>query len=163
MTLYNEYSYLINLICAALFGMLLGINRALNHKPAGLRTHALVALGAALAVVTINQFAPQHTDAASRVMQGIITGIGFIGAGVIIHHDANHRVEGLTTASSIWMSSMIGLACGSGLLLTAGVTLLLTLLLLTLGLWLEKQITRLSGHPCQFESDSKRSSPNNTA
>lgn len=142
----NELSVLINLGCAALFGMLLGINRELRRKPAGLRTHALVAMGSAMAVIIVCQLSPKDTDAISRVLQGVITGIGFIGAGVIIHRDTGLRVEGLTTAASIWVASMIGLACGSGLITTAGIGVLLALLLLTLGLWLDKKITNFSGH-----------------
>ncbi len=99
---------------ALLVGSALGINRNLRRKPAGIRTHALVSLSTAL--VTLIAFESTGHDAAatSRVVQGLVTGIGFLGAGVIIHHDAEHRVEGLTTAATVWMTAIFGIACGVG-------------------------------------------------
>jgi putative Mg2+ transporter-C (MgtC) family protein len=133
---------LINLLTAALAGALLGLNRQFHRKPAGLRTHAMVALGAALAVVTISRVAGANSGDVSRIMQGTVTGIGFIGAGVIIHHTEKDRVEGLTTAASIWLAAMLGLACGSGEWQIAGGSLVLALLILMFGGRLEKALTR---------------------
>ncbi|XEG74840.1 MgtC/SapB family protein [Pseudomonas sp. abacavir_1] len=135
-----ELALLFNLLCATLFGGLIGLNRQLHHRPAGLRTHALTALAAALAITVIQQLQPGTADAASRVAQGVLTGIGFIGAGVIVHHERRYRVEGLTTAATIWVSSMLGLACGTGHVLTAAVGLALTLLILVLGNHLEQRL-----------------------
>lgn len=88
---------LIRLLGAVLAGAVLGWQRERSDKPAGLRTHILVALGAAIFVVVPEQFA-MHSDALSRVIQGIATGIGFLGGGVILKHASERRIEGLTTA-----------------------------------------------------------------
>ncbi|MDF3933932.1 MgtC/SapB family protein [Pseudomonas citronellolis] len=136
----TQLPLLFNLLCATLFGGLIGLNRQLHHRPAGLRTHALTALAAALAITVIQQLQPGTADAASRVAQGVLTGIGFIGAGVIVHHERRYRIEGLTTAATIWVSSMLGLACGSGNVLTAAIGLGLTLLILVLGSRLEQRL-----------------------
>ncbi|AGI23863.1 MgtC/SapB family protein [Pseudomonas sp. MT3] len=136
----DQLELLLNLLIATLCGGLIGLNRELHNRPAGLRTHALTALAAALAVGVIQQMHPTSIDAASRVVQGVLTGIGFIGAGVIVHHERRYRVEGLTTAATIWVSSMIGIACGSGHVLTAVTGVVLTLLVLSLGTWLEHHI-----------------------
>jgi putative Mg2+ transporter-C (MgtC) family protein len=98
---------------AILAGAVLGLNRNLRGKAAGLRTHALVALGAALVVVTGAQLADRDI---TRVVQGVITGIGFIGAGVILHpRRGTDRVRGLTTAASVWVAAALGVAAGAGL------------------------------------------------
>ncbi|MBB5192918.1 putative Mg2+ transporter-C (MgtC) family protein [Silvimonas terrae] len=133
---------LTNLVAAALCGALLGLNRQFHRKPAGLRTHAMVALGAALAVLTISRVAGADSGDVSRIMQGTVTGIGFIGAGVIIHHTEKDRVEGLTTAASIWLAAMLGLACGAGQWQLAGGALVLALVILMFGGRLEKTLTR---------------------
>src|SRR5271167_2403390 len=115
-------------LCAAVVaGAVLGINRDLRHKPAGLRTHALVSLGSAIACLVALSIAAADASGLSRVVQGLVTGIGFLGAGVILHHDAEHRVAGLTTAASIWIAAALGAACGSGLWLAAVLSLALTL------------------------------------
>ena len=76
----------------------------------------------------------QHApDALSRVMQGLLTGVGFLGAGVIIHHDTEHRVEGLTTAASVWITAILGIACGAGQGGMALMGLLLALAVLLFG------------------------------
>ena len=97
---------------ALLAGAALGLNRNLRGKAAGLRTHALVALGAALVMVTSAQ---AGNGELTRVVQGVITGIGFIGAGVILHpHRGAERVRGLTTAASVWVAAALGVAAGAG-------------------------------------------------
>ncbi len=93
-------------------GAIIGLNRWLHHKPAGVRTHALVTLGAALATVLMSRAASGDIAAVSRVIQGLVTGVGFIGAGVILRVDAEHRVEGLTTAAALWASAILGMVCG---------------------------------------------------
>src|SRR5690242_13416053 len=85
-------------------GMVVGIERELRHRPAGLRTHMLVSLGAA----TVISIATEMDANASRVVQGVVTGIGFIGGGAILHSEG--RTEGVTTAASIWVCTMIGVA-----------------------------------------------------
>ena len=104
------------LALAAALGCVIGLERTLRGKYAGLRTHALVSLGAALLTFTASDLvAGQHYDTTSvaRVVQGLITGIGFLGAGVILHDRRNH-VRGLTTAAAIWLDAAIGAACGAG-------------------------------------------------
>lgn len=131
-------------ILAAVFaGAVLGINRDLRHKPAGLRTHALVSLGSAVVCLVglSNGFGADGGNL-SRIVQGLVTGVGFIGAGVILHHDAEQRASGLTTAASIWIAAALGAACGSGGWLTALLALALTLTVLTVGGPIERAFER---------------------
>ena len=100
----------IRLGSAALIGGAIGLNRDLHHKASGLRTLSLVCLGAALATLSVGQ----NTADASRVIQGLITGIGFLGAGVIVHEAGDSKVRGLTTAATIWVTALLGAACGLG-------------------------------------------------
>ena len=120
---------------ATLAGSILGINRDLRGKPAGLRTHALVTLGAALIVIVSSELArdvgQSDVDAVSRVIQGLITGIGFLGAGVIIH--AQGEVRGLTSAATVWVAAMLGVAYGGGHWMSATAGLALTLITLVFG------------------------------
>src|SRR5437867_2733848 len=136
----------LRLAVATLIGGALGLNRELQGKPAGVRTHALVALGGSLLTVTSLHvsFTGAGFDpaAVTRVVQGIITGIGFLGAGVILRDDSRHTVHGLTTAASIWIVAGFGIACGAGLWRTALLALALTLLVLILGGPFEKLARR---------------------
>ncbi len=133
---------------AVLTGAVIGINRDLANKPIGMRTLGLVALGAAvvaLAGTHIDGIAA-NPDALSRVVQGIIqgvmAGIGFIGAGVILHDTQARRVEGLTTAATVWMTAALGIACGLAAWTTVGLAVVLALLLLYAGIWVERLFTR---------------------
>jgi putative Mg2+ transporter-C (MgtC) family protein len=159
------------LAAAVAGGAVLGLNRNLRGKAAGVRTHALVSLGAAL--VTCGAWLVSGPDAATRVMQGVITGIGFIGAGVILHLDPRGvaaeppapapaaevpdadaasevhapprrraEVRGLTTAATVWVAAAIGVACALGLWALATAATLLTLLVLTAGGPLEAAVRR---------------------
>jgi putative Mg2+ transporter-C (MgtC) family protein len=98
---------------AALLGALLGWERESAGKAAGLRTHMLVALGAALFVLFPAEAGMDIADL-SRVIQGVATGIGFIGAGTILKPAETKQIEGLTTAASIWLTGAIGMAVGAG-------------------------------------------------
>ncbi len=102
----------LRLVFAVVAGAVVGLNRWLYHKPAGLGTHGLVALGAALASIIATHTPGADAGAASRIMQGLVTGVGFIGAGVIIRENGVQQVHGLTTAASIWTSAILGIACG---------------------------------------------------
>jgi len=94
-------------------GALIGLDRELRQKPAGIRTLALVALGSAVFVIeTIDSGRNPYTDPTSRVIQGIITGVGFLGAGAIMRNVGEESVRGLTTAASIWLAAAMGIACG---------------------------------------------------
>jgi len=83
--------------------------------------------------VIVESMPQAGADAVSRVIQGVVTGVGFIGAGVILHHDTEHRVEGLTTAASIWLAAALGVACGGGHWITVLFALALTLAVLVFG------------------------------
>ncbi len=106
---------LLRMTGGAVAGAILGINRDLHHKPAGLRTHALVGLGASvITILSISLAGEGHSDSVLRVVQGVITGIGFLGAGVILHPANQNTVFGLTTAASVWLSACLGMVCGAG-------------------------------------------------
>ena len=106
-------------------------------------------------MVTLIAFESTGHDAAatSRVVQGLVTGIGFLGAGVIIHHDAEHRVEGLTTAATVWMTAIFGIACGLGQGWVVLVGLGLALGVLVCGLPVERAMARWLNRGDNFESD----------
>jgi putative Mg2+ transporter-C (MgtC) family protein len=129
----------LRLLSAILIGCVIGLNRELHGKPAGMRVHALVGMGASLiSVVSIEILSPgKQMDAMLHVVQGIMAGIGFLGGGVILRDDSNHSVHGLTTAASIWVVASLGIACGAGQWLTATMALALTLAVLILGARIE--------------------------
>ena len=106
-------SLVTRLLTAMILGALVGAQRESIGKPAGLRTHMLVAMGAALFVLAPLE-AGMELDGISRVIQGIVTGIGFIGAGAILKLQEKREIEGLTTAAGIWMTAAIGIAAGLG-------------------------------------------------
>jgi putative Mg2+ transporter-C (MgtC) family protein len=143
----DDWALAMRLGLAALFGGVLGVNRELALKPAGMRTHALVSLGAALATVTGLALTLPGGDSAapSRIIQGIVAGIGFIGSGVILHRRDNHTVEGLTTAASIWVIAATGVAVGAGLWRASLMVVIISLLLLIVGSPIDRFIQRL-GH-----------------
>jgi putative Mg2+ transporter-C (MgtC) family protein len=101
------------IVVAAMLGALLGAERESAGKAAGLRTHMLVALGAALFVLFPAE-AGMNIQDLSRVIQGVATGIGFIGAGTILKREDSDHIAGLTTAASIWLTGAIGMAVGAG-------------------------------------------------
>src|SRR5258708_15749716 len=124
---------IIRLLAATILGGIVGIQRESTRKPAGLRTHMLVSLATAAFVVSCSS-AGMSLDGLSRVIQGIITGIGFIGAGTILKLSQEHEIKGLTTAASVWMTAAIGITVGLGSL---GIGLMITILALAI-LALEK-------------------------
>lgn len=103
----------LRLLVATLLGAVIGWQRERTHKPAGLRTHMLVALGCAVLVVACDHSA-MDADGMSRVIQGIVTGIGFIGAGTILKRPEQGEVHGLTTAASVWLTAAAGVTAGLG-------------------------------------------------
>ena len=140
---------------AMLAGALIGINRDLHHKSIGLRTLGLVSLGACLLVLTVSQYALQHgynsSDAASRVTQGIVSGIGFLGAGVILRGPDQVHVFGLTTAAAILVVAALGISCALAawplLILGFGATLFLLIVCGPLEYAIQRSINRRSGIP----------------
>jgi putative Mg2+ transporter-C (MgtC) family protein len=126
----------VRLTLAVVLGGAIGLNRELQMKPAGLRTHAIVSLGAALVTaIGFMMSAPGTSDpsAAGRIIQGLLAGVGFIGAGVILHRDDTKGVHGLTTASSIWLCAAIGVATGAGLWKAGAIAAALGLIVLVVG------------------------------
>ena len=119
----------LRLSMAMLLGGLLGYERERSGKDAGLRTHMLVALGAAIFVLVPLQGGMEVGDL-SRVLQGVIAGIGFLGAGAIIKLSGEREIRGLTTAAGIWMTAAIGAAAGMGREATAVVSTLMALFVL---------------------------------
>jgi len=135
---------LIRLIAASLLGAVVGFQRESAGKPAGLRTHMLVSLGTAVFILTCSAVG-MSLEGLSRVIQGIVTGIGFIGAGSILKLSEERDIQGLTTAAGIWMTAAIGVAVGFGSL---GVALLSTVFawgILTLALLLEDHAEKRRG------------------
>ena len=116
----------VRLTLAATLGGVLGFERERSGKAAGLRTHMLVALGAALFVLIPQQAGMPDGDL-SRVMQGLVAGVGFLGAGAILKGDADEEVKGLTTAAGLWLTAAIGVAAGLGREATAAVSTALAL------------------------------------
>jgi putative Mg2+ transporter-C (MgtC) family protein len=126
----------VRLGAALILGSALGLNRELHGKPAGLRTHGLVSLGAAVAAIAAiglpSELKSMDPNAVSRVVQGILTGIGFLGAGVILRDPSGH-VTGLTTAATIWICAVLGMACGLGYWSLLGIATGLTVFALVFG------------------------------
>lgn len=133
----NEIGVLLRLGLATLAGGMVGFERQIERKPAGLRTHMLVSLGAALFILVGIQTGMVQAEPStiSRIMQGLIAGIGFLGAGEIFSNarhspDAVMKIQGLTSAAAIWISAALGTAAGCGLwfLSLAGGTLTMLIL-----------------------------------
>lgn len=103
----------LRLVAALIIGTAIGLQRELTHKPAGLRTHLLVALGTALMVVAVVDAGMASADV-SRVIQGLVTGIGFLGGGTILKLTREHEIRGLTTAAGIWLTAAASVAAGLG-------------------------------------------------
>lgn len=119
----------VRLVVAAMLGGILGYERERKGRSAGVRTHMLVAVGAALFVIGPLQSGMEVGDL-SRVLQGVVQGIGFLGAGAIMVRSAQHQIEGLTTAASIWATAGIGIIAGLGLEATAVLSTAIVLLIL---------------------------------
>ncbi|HOB65392.1 MgtC/SapB family protein [Ottowia sp.] len=120
---------LLRLALALGLGLLLGYERESQGKSAGVRTHMLVAMGSALFVLLPSQMGMEVADL-SRVVQGLMAGVGFLCAGTILKHSAGageEHVQGLTTAAGLWLTAAIGLACGLGREVTAIMSTLLAL------------------------------------
>jgi putative Mg2+ transporter-C (MgtC) family protein len=121
---------LIRLLAATVLGAVIGVQRERAGKPAGLRTHMLVTLGTAVFVLACSGVG-MGPDALSRVIQGIVTGIGFIGAGSILKLDRERDIQGLTTAAGVWMTAAVGVAVGLGSLGVALLSTVFTLVILS--------------------------------
>src|SRR5438552_812691 len=131
---------LLRMVAAVVAGGAIGFNRDVNGKPTGIRAHALVSLGAAILVIAVSRPYLLLNDpaATSRVIQGIVAGVGFLGAGVILHAPMGLRVFHLTTAASLWATTGIGVLCGLGSVMLAGLATVLALVVLVVGERLDK-------------------------
>lgn len=121
---------ILRLLIAVVLGAVVGYERERTGKPAGVRTHGMVSLGSALFTV-VSMYGFGAAGDPSRVAAQIVTGIGFLGAGAILHERGN--VHGLTTAASLWVTAAIGLAVGVGMVMMTLVTTILVFLLLRFG------------------------------
>lgn len=124
------------LLAAMILGGAIGFQREHAGKPAGLRTHMLVAMGAALFVMGAEE-AGMGSDELSRIIQGLATGIGFIGGGAILKMAEEHDIKGLTTAAGIWMTAAVGVAVGLGYWGVAAMAVVFTLITLAVLVRLE--------------------------
>jgi putative Mg2+ transporter-C (MgtC) family protein len=133
----------VRLLIALLLGALVGYDREVKDRAAGLRTHMLVALGAALFVVAGLQSGMDNADV-SRVLQGIVAGVGFLGAGAIIKLNEKEQVKGLTTAAGVWATAAIGVTAGMGHIATAALSTLFVVIILAILPRLENRIDHAS-------------------
>lgn len=138
------HEMIIRLGIATTLGAILGIDRDLHKKPAGLRVLAMVALGSCGIVMASISLQDSTNDGLLRTIQGVLTGIGFLGAGVIMHAQGKDEVHGLTTAATIWISAIVGLICGTGQIILAVCIFLVAWILLIVGRWLERRIVSWS-------------------
>jgi putative Mg2+ transporter-C (MgtC) family protein len=148
----NFPTVVLRLGLALVLGAVLGLNRWLHHKAAGIRTHSLVAVGSCVAMLMFDGANPlADLQARSRVVQGLVAGIGFLGAGVILHDSSSQKIHGLTTAASVWACALLGAAFGSGHYMVGGSALVAILLVLTLGGSLEQSTGALLGKSRESE------------
>jgi putative Mg2+ transporter-C (MgtC) family protein len=140
----DDLTVLLRIGAALALGAVLGLNRDIRGKPAGVRTHGLVSVGSATVLLVAIQ-AGAGPEGLTRVLQGLLAGIGFLGAGVIIHHQTQQRVHGLTTAASVWVAAGLGAACGAGLVSLAAIALLAGLIVLVAGGPIERAFERQLG------------------
>ncbi len=134
----------LRMLAAMLIGCIIGIDRDLHGKPTGMKTLGLVSLGACIATMCAQGFSMTLSNDAdvSRAVQGIVTGVGFLGAGVILQNPRENRVRGLTTAASIWVTAAVGIVCGLGVWSLAFIAMILMIALLTIGRVVEKRLLR---------------------
>lgn len=125
-----EIELLLRLLAGLAAGVTIGWQRTLRHKRAGIRTFGLVGLGTAVAATLFDEAV--HPDAASRVVQGVLTGIGFLGAGLIVRREDETVPHGLTTAAAVWVTAALGCAAGLGHWLVASAATIMVLGLLQL-------------------------------
>lgn len=138
----------VRLVAALFIGTAIGLQRELTHKPAGLRTHMLVALGTALFIVGAAE-SGMHPDSLSRIVQGLATGIGFLGGGAILKLTDEREIHGLTTAAGIWMTAAASAAAALGQITVALVGTFLGLLVLIVFHRLEKDL----GHRAKKDAE----------
>ena len=129
----------VRLVAALLAGGIIGLQREVSGKAAGLRTHMLVCAGTTLFVLAALDTGMEQ-DAMSRVIQGLVTGIGFLGAGAILKVESSSQIKGLTTAAGIWMTAALGIAIGVGQLGTAAIGTVFAWFVLAILIKLDKRL-----------------------
>jgi putative Mg2+ transporter-C (MgtC) family protein len=145
LTLMDQLDLALRLTVGLVLGAVIGFERELHSQPAGFRTHSVVALGAAIfTVVSAYAFTGPGSDP-TRIAAQIVSGIGFIGAGTILH--SRGQIRGLTTAASLWSVAGIGMAAGAGLYGVAVIGTVLMLVILSLFDWAENYARRRMGLP----------------
>ena len=151
----DQIEMTLRLLGATVAGMIIGINRDIHNKHIGMRTLGLVALGAAIVILSGSVYEGLHfgQDAVSRVVQGILTGLGFLGAGSILRAKDGTEVQGLTTASTVWIAAALGVTAGLGAWFITIAGTLVTLFLLTYGTRLERRLIRVFGKSNSTEAD----------
>lgn len=146
-----ENEILTRLVLAAFLGALVGMEREFHKKPAGIRTHGIICMGAALFTVMSGEFSPQEPG---RIAAGIVTGIGFLAAGVIFKFESH--VRGITTAAEIWVLAAIGIAVGAGFYFAAVAATIIVLFFLVPGKMLEKDVEELAERSEKAEKSEKK-------
>jgi putative Mg2+ transporter-C (MgtC) family protein len=153
----NSYD-LLGMFLAVVFGAVIGSERQLSGKAAGLRTNILICLGAAVYTIVSREMGGGHTDSITRIAAQIVTGIGFLGAGAIIQDRAG--VHGLTTAATIWLVASIGMACGAKFYLLASVATAFAIIVLLAFEPLAKWLTNFGKkHNLQRHLEEKNNPP----
>ena len=149
---------LLRLGVATLAGAAIGLNRDLQGKPLGLKTLGIVGLSTATVVLLALQLSEpgKVVDATSRVIQGVLTGIGFLGAGVIVHESERFRVRGLTSAACTFLAACLGIVCGAGQWKIVAVALGLAFTVLTVGRRIEHQVHRMLGGKSEPHQDHRQ-------
>ncbi len=147
------HEMLFRLGLATLLGAILGIDRDLHRKPAGLRVLAMVGLGACGVIMACIMLDHSTSDGLLRAVQGVLTGIGFLGAGVIMHAQGRDEVHGLTTAATIWISAIVGVVCGAGQFSLAISIFAISWFLLIGGRWIEWRIVSWAASRNQHQLD----------
>ncbi len=149
----NWPSDVLSVILAVIFGAVVGLERELSGKAAGLRTNILICVGAAVFAILSRYMAADH-DSLTRIASGVVTGIGFLGAGAIIQDRGG--IHGMTTAATIWVVASVGMACGARYYALAILTSLITVAVLLLLKIAEKPLEHYHKN-----SDQRRNSPKN--
>jgi len=136
-------SDILAVVLSVVFGAAIGAEREVRGKAAGLRTNMLICLGAAVFTIISKKMAAGQIDSVTRIAAGVVTGVGFLGAGAIIRDRGG--VHGLTTAATIWLVASIGMACGAGFHRLAGLTTFIAIIVLLCLTKMEKPLSRLMG------------------
>ena len=131
-----SWEQIVPLLLAAGLGGLIGLERQIHGKPAGVRTNILICLGAAVFTLVSKLMAEGEAESTTRIAAQVVTGIGFLGAGAIIREPKG--VHGLTTAATIWLVASIGVACGAGLYVLAVATTIICGAVLLIARWTDK-------------------------